>query len=157
MLIEVVSYVLVVVLAAIALLHLGWALGLSFPCANEQSLARTVVGRRGITRMPSKSASLFAAICLAVSAYWAWRLGWHPDAHEAKWFLGPVGLIIGFVFVARGVIGVLPAFERTMPEQPFLRLNRRVYSPLAFMIGLGFVLLAFSLPNWAWRLGEIFG
>lgn len=157
MLIEVVSYVLVALLATIALLHLGWALGLSFPCANEQSLARTVVGRRGITKMPSKLATLFVVLCLVVAAYWAWRLGGHPEANNAKWYLGPIGLLIGFVFAARGVIGVLPAFERAMPEQPFLKLNRRFYSPLCLLLGLGFVSLALSLPNWTWRLGEMLG
>ncbi len=157
MLVELVSNVLVVLLAAIALLHFAWFLGLSFPCANEQSLARTVVGRRGITKMPSKLATLFVVFCLLIAGYWAWRLGAHPDADDAKWYLGPIGLLIGFIFAARGVIGILPAFERAMPEQPFLKLNRRFYSPLAFLIGVGFILLALSLPNWSWRLGELFG
>ncbi|HBX94222.1 MAG TPA: hypothetical protein DEG79_15400, partial [Hyphomonas sp.] len=63
------------------------------------------------------------------------------------------GLGAGTVFLGRGIIGVLPAFERSSPESPFLTLNRRVYSPLSFLIGLGFILLVLSLPNWSWRLG----
>lgn len=157
MLIDVVSYALVAVLGAIAFLHLLWTFGLKFPCSDEQTLAKTVVGRRGITQMPSKSATLFVVLCLVVAAYWAWRLGTHPDSGNAKWYLAPIGLIIGLVFVARGIIGILPAFERNMSEQPFLRLNRHFYSPMAFLIGVGFLLLTFSLPNWSWRLGELLG
>ena len=47
------SLILVSILVALGVLHLLWALGSSFPCANEQALARAVVGRRGITKMPS--------------------------------------------------------------------------------------------------------
>ena len=62
------------------------------------------------------------------------------------------GLTAGMIFLGRGIIGVLPAFERSAPELPFLTLNRRVYSPLSFLLGLGFILLVLSLPNWSWRL-----
>jgi hypothetical protein len=47
----------------------------------------------------------------------------------------------------------LPAFERALPEQPFLTLNRRFYSPLIILIGIGFALLTLALPHWSWRLG----
>ena len=48
---------------------------------------------------------------------------------------------------------MLPAFEQALPEQPFLSLNRRFYSPLIFLIGVGFALLTLALPYWSWRLG----
>ena len=46
----------------------------------------------------------------------------------------------------------MPTFERALPEQPFLRLNRRFYSPLCVLIGLGFLGLTLAMPNWAWRI-----
>ncbi|MDX1292873.1 MAG: hypothetical protein R3265_08685, partial [Hyphomonas sp.] len=63
------------------------------------------------------------------------------------------GLLVGTIFLGRGIIGILPAFERSAPEMPFLTLNRRLYSPLSFLIGVGFILLVLSLANWSWRLG----
>ena len=128
------SLILVSILVALGVLHLLWALGSSFPCANEQALARAVVGRRGITKMPSSLSCAGVAFCLFAAAVLA-------------------GLAAALVFLGRGIIGVLPAFERSAPELPFLSLNRRVYSPLSFLIGLGFLLLVISLPNWSWRFG----
>ena len=150
------SPVLIGVLVLIALLHVAWALGSHFPCANEQALARTVVGRRGITKMPSARASAFVAICLFFAAYWAALLGGKvglPIGEPAtKWLTALVGGLIGVVFLGRGIIGILPAFERASPEMPFLKLNRRLYSPLSFLIGVGFILLVLAMPNWSWRL-----
>jgi hypothetical protein len=74
-----------------------------------------------------------------------------------KLALAPVGLFLSAVFLLRGVVGVLPAFERAAPEQPYLSLNRRVYSPFCALIGFGFLALTFSLPNWAWHFSRLTG
>lgn len=156
MLAATVSLILVSVLVALSALHLLWAFGSSFPCSNEQTLARTVVGRRGITKMPSSLSCAAVAVCLFAAAGLAGLLGGHVFPLEMpflqKAVLAISGLAAALVFLGRGVIGILPAFERSAPELPFLRLNRRVYSPLSFLIGIGFVLLVISLPNWSWRL-----
>ena len=154
----IISPVLIAVLVAIGALHLLWALGSHFPCANEQELARTVVGRRGITKMPSPAACAFVAFWLFAAAGWAALLGEmiHLPIHNntlSKGIVAIVGLLAGLVFLGRGIIGILPAFERASPELPFLKLNRRIYSPLSFLIGLAFLLLVIALPNWSWRLG----
>lgn len=154
---QIISPILTLVLGLIALLHFAWAFGSTLPCANEQELARTVVGRRGITRMPSAKATLFVAVCVLSAAIVAYLLGQQPRGDGLKWVLGPIGLFLGILFIGRGVIGVMPAFERASPEKPFLQLNRTLYSPLSFLIGLGFLILSLSLPNWTWRLSGIFG
>ncbi len=71
----------------------------------------------------------------------------------SKWLVAAAGAGAALIFMGRGVLGVLPAFERALPEQPFLSLNRRFYSPLIFLIGAGFALLTLALPYWGWRLG----
>ena len=61
------------------------------------------------------------------------------------------GAVLTAVFGLRGLLGVFPAFEKMAPEQPFLSLNRRYYSPLCLAIGIGFALLVVAMPNWGWR------
>ena len=150
------SPALALVLACVGLLHLMWAMRVHFPYASEQSLARAVVGRRGITKMPSPTACLIVSILLFGAAAWALLLGGYVALPFSKWLTAPIGLVIGAVFLMRAIFGITPAFERGAPEQPFLSLNRKLYSPLCFLIGLGFVILVLSLPNWSWRLSEMF-
>ena len=149
---------LAIALGGLGLLHLIWAAGASFPFPNEQSLARSVVGRRGITRLPSHAAVALLGVLLLGGAGAAIIMGHYHTAFPAlKYLLVPVGLFLSAIFFLRGIVGVLPAFERAAPEQPFLSLNRRLYSPLCVLIGLGFLALTFSLPNWAWQFERLFG
>ena len=148
-----IAITLAAVLATVGLLHALWGIGVTFPAANEQQLARMVVGKRGITKMPSMAACLFVAVCLFVSAALALVLGRLVPMPTSKWLVAFAGAGAAFVFLGRGIVGILPAFERAAPEQPFLSLNRRFYSPLIFLIGVGFALLTLSLPYWTWRLG----
>jgi Protein of unknown function (DUF3995) len=152
-----VGYVLAAVLVLLGTLHLLWALRIYFPFANEQALARAVVGLRGITRMPPRGASAFVGLLLLAAAGAAVCIGTYSDWVPAlKIVLAPLGLLLSAVFLVRGIAGVLPAFERALPEQPFLKLNRRIYSPLCFLIGAAFLFLTIALPNWSWRLSAFF-
>lgn len=145
-------------LSAAALLYLLWAAGLTFPFANEQTLARSIIGRRGITRVPSRRAFLYMSTLLLAAAFAAFLMGgFSEQVPRAKPFLAPVGLLLTLVFLGRGIVGVLPAFERAAPEQPYLSLNRRIYSPLCALVGAGFLFLTLALPNWSWRLSQLFG
>lgn len=149
---------LAVVLGCLGLLHLIWAAGLSFPFPNEQSLARSVVGRRGITRLPSRASVALLGVLLLCGAAAALIMGHYAATFTIlKFLLVPVGLLLSALFLLRGLVGVLPAFERAAPEQPYLTLNRRLYSPLCALIGIGFLVLTFSLPNWAWHFSRLLG
>ena len=148
-----IALVLAAILAITGLLHALWGFGVTFPADSEEKLARMVVGRRGITRMPSMTACLFVAACLFAAAALALMLGRVVPMIGSKWLVALAGAGAAFVFLGRGILGILPAFERAAPEQPFLMLNRRFYSPLIFLIGVGFALLTLALPYWSWRLG----
>jgi len=155
---ELVGNCLAIVLAACGLLYLFWAAGATFPFANEQALARSLIGRRGITRLPSRAAFVYLGVLLLAAALAAFLLGGFSEAvPESKPFLAPVGLLLGLVFIGRGIAGVLPAFERAAPEQPYLSLNRRFYSPLCVAAGGAFLFLALALPNWSLRFSQLFG
>ncbi len=149
---------LALVLGCLGVLHFIWAAGFPFPFPNQQSLARSVVGRRGITRLPSRTSVALLGVLLVCGAGAAVIMGHYEAAFPAlKFLLVPVGLLLSAIFLLRGIVGILPAFERAAPEQPYLTLNRRLYSPLCALIGMGFLALTFSLPNWTWQLSRLFG
>ncbi|WP_162786433.1 DUF3995 domain-containing protein [Hyphomonas sp. CACIAM 19H1] len=149
---------LALVLGCLCALHLIWAAGASFPFPNQQSLARSVVGRRGITRLPSRASVALLGVLLLCGAAAALIMGHYAATFTGlKFLLVPVGLLLSAIFLLRGVVGILPAFERAAPEQPYLTLNRRLYSPLCALIGFGFLALTFSLPNWAWHFSRLVG
>jgi len=152
------GYVLAAILGLAGLFYIGWAAGLSFPFANEHALARSVIGRRGITRLPSRRSFLYVGVLLLAAAAAAYLLGGFGAAvPQSKPFLAPVGLLLALIFLLRGIAGVLPAFERAAPEQPFLTLNRRLYSPLCALAGTAFLYLTLALPNWQARFSQLFG
>lgn len=154
---EIVGNCLAVVLGATGLLYLLWAVGVTFPFANEQALARSLIGRRGITRVPSRASFLYVSVLFFVAATAAFLMGGFSESVPgSKPFLVPVGLLLAVIFLGRGIAGVLPAFERAAPEQPYLSLNRRIYSPLCAAAGVAFLFLTVALPNWSWRLSQLF-
>jgi len=146
------AFILCGTLFIAAAVHLLWALGSTWPCKDETSLARTVVGSRGITKMPPRWASFLVSVCLFGAGLSALALrGIGPiQIPQMIQLLG--GMALMAVFGLRGVLGVFPTFEKMAPEQPFLRLNRRFYSPLCVLIAIGFALLVVAIPNWGWRL-----
>lgn len=141
------------VLILIGLVHLVWAAGSTWPYKDEAHLAKAVVGSRDVEKMPPKYASAFVALCLFGAAAVPLLIrGINPfGIPKIIVFFG--GVLLAGIFGLRGVLGVLPAFERMAPEQPFLSLNRKFYSPLSVLIGMSFALLVLSMPNWTWRLG----
>ncbi len=150
------SIIIAAITAALGFVQIAWAMRLSFPFRDEATLARAVIGRRGVDRMPSVPTCLALASAFFLASALALSLGFPPIGKIHKLPVGFAGLFVGQLFLFRGMIGVMPAFEQALPEQPFLRLNRHFYSPLFAVVGLGFIALAFLLPNWSWRLKQIF-
>lgn len=112
-------------------LHLLWAMRVWWPIANEGHLARSVAGFPGITRMPPPAACLGvagAAFCVALILLSALRAPPPP-------LLGLVLWGAGVVLMLRGAVGFTGIWARLTPEQPFRRLDRRIYSPLCLVLG----------------------
>ncbi|MEC3861020.1 DUF3995 domain-containing protein [Mesobacterium sp. TK19101] len=120
------------VLIVLSALHFLWALGWWMPVADETRLARAVVGRRGITKMPGPVACATVAMGLFFAALLP-HLDWVPG--KAGWVTG-----LSTLFVLRGGIAWLPAWRRALPEEPFATLDRWVYGPLSLGLGVGFVI-----------------
>lgn len=139
--IDAIALLLAGLLGTISLLHLYWALGGVWPGHDTPSLARAVVGSRGIVKMPPVGVTTLVAIALAAAALWP--LMW---AALVPYSLPQTVIVLGMwlwalLFVTRGLAGYLPIFGTDQMEQPFARLNRRIYSPLCLAIGAGFVAL----------------
>ena len=122
------------VLVVIAALHLLWALGYWWPIRDEAALARTVVGAKGITRMPGPVPTALVVVALMFAAAWPW--------------LPPSGLrtgglvLIALVFQVRAVFAYSPWARTALPEQPFRRLDETRYGPLCGALGMIYLVLA---------------
>lgn len=121
-------------LVVIAALHVMWALGYWWPIKDEAELARTVVGSKGITKMPSATACSLVVVALLCAAAWPW----FPDTTLKS--LGLFGIAV--VFQIRAVAAYSPMMKHACPEQPFRRLDETVYAPICIVFGVIFMILA---------------
>jgi len=131
-------------LVAIATMHVYWGMGGIWPGTDAASCARAVVGFRGAETMPLPAASYAVAVVALVMALVALALGgWYAEPIEPARLAG-MALFGGLVLLARGLLGFTPLWRRLTPQQPFARLDTRLYSPLCLGLGAGFVALAFG-------------
>lgn len=133
---------LCLILLAIAALHLAWGLGLPWPGADETQRVATVIGLRGHTRMPGFLPSLAVAVALCVVVV---LIGWNTLTASP---LTRVGLLTAAgVFLLRGIAPWLQVWRRLTPQQPFARLDCRVYGPLCLVLGVGLVFIGLGIPS----------
>jgi hypothetical protein len=126
-------------LLAVALANLIWSLGGTWPIRDRALLAKTVVGRQGVTGVPKPTALL-----VSIGALAAGIIALSLADHEAGGlWLTFLGALLGAGFIARGVLGYTDGWRARYPEEPFATLDRRNYSPLSLFIGAGFLLLVF--------------
>lgn len=129
-------------LLSIFFVHIMWAFGSTYPVKDQKSLARTVVGFKGIEKMPPRLASF--AVAIAVFAAGIWALAMTDTNPSMVLTLG--GVVLALVFGLRGIVGFTPQWRAMTPEEPFAELDRRIYSPLCLCLGSGFAYLVY------WRL-----
>jgi Protein of unknown function (DUF3995) len=140
---------LIVVLIAIAGLHLYWGLGGFWPGHDNDSLVGMVVGLPPGASMPPFWACLAVAACLLVPATSSAIIGFgwlNPLPRLLAWM--PVAALwaSAFVFIARGAATYSWVFDNTK-GLPFYELNRLYYSPLCLALGVGLVMVWFSRPQ----------
>ncbi len=133
----IVAPLVIAVLLAIAGLHLAWGLGALWPVANETQLVATVIGMKGVTRMPGLIPCLVVAAALLTVAGLAW---WQMRAPN---LLAQLALFAAAtVFLLRGVAVWTPFWRALTPQQPFARLDVVLYGPLCIALGAGLVFIA---------------
>ena len=127
-----------VALLAVSLAHFLWALGLTWPIRNEELLAKAVVGRPGVTKMPARLGSFGVAIATLIAGIIALALA---DRTGGGLLLSLFGLLFGVIFLIRGALGYTARWRAAFPEEPFATLDRKNYSPLCLILGAGYVVL----------------
>jgi hypothetical protein len=130
------------VLVAIALAHLAWGLKLRWPAADEAGLVATVIGFKGAKVMPGFGACLLVAVALGIVALLVVLERLRPSLLEQLALFAASA-----VFLARGVAAWTPAWRRLTPQQPFARLDERLYGPLCLALGGGLIAVAVSFGD----------
>ena len=132
----VLAFLLFVGVGAIAVVHALWGLGSTWPEANQEALARGVVGD-GRKRMPPSWQCFAVAALLAVVALWPWYvLG---RSQEPAVLTGTFA--IAGAFVARGWAGYSPRWRSHFYDEPFARRDKRYYSPYSLLLGVSYLAL----------------
>lgn len=137
----VVALLLAALLWALAALHFYWGTGGVWPARDEKSLARSVVGAPGITRMPPPLACIAVAFLLAALGVLPLLIIGVIPAIVPRWLILVAGSCASLVFIGRGYAASRPEFRQFFPEDPFATLDRRYYAPLCYGIGIGFIFL----------------
>ncbi|MEP4052252.1 MAG: DUF3995 domain-containing protein [Litorimonas sp.] len=136
------SQITAAILLLIALLHFLWGVNVTWPAKDEASLARAVVGAKGITQMPNFWACSFVTVALLIGTMIVLTLGGAVQmASLPMWIFQILGAGFALVLLARGIVGFSPFWAGLTPEEPFRTLNRLYYSPLCLALGLSVVIL----------------
>jgi len=121
---------------AAAALHALWGLGSTWPEADEEALARSVVGD-GRRRMPPAWQCFAVAALLAIVALWPFLM---LGRGEVPVVLAGSFAISG-LFVTRGFAGYSPRWRGRFRDEPFATRDRRYYSPFCLLMGVGYLAL----------------
>jgi hypothetical protein len=121
---------------AVAVVHALWGGGSSWPEADPEALARSVVGD-GRRRMPPPWQCFVVAVGLVLVAVWPFIM---LGRGEIPWVLAGTFAIAG-IFIARGFAGYSPRWRGHFRDEPFATRDRRYYSPFCLLIGVGYLAL----------------
>ena len=133
----IVAALIFVLLLAVSIAHFSWSVGGTWPIRDPVLLAKTVVGRPGVTRVPKLAALVIAIVVLAIGVF-ALALA---DHSAGDWWLTAIGVLLAIAFLGRGAVGYTAGWRARYSEEPFATLDRRNYSPLCLIIGAGFLIL----------------
>lgn len=126
------TILLTLLLGLIAALHFAWGLTIWVPIREEAQLARTVVGAKGVDRMPGMIPCMLvvAGLLLVILSLW---LPHYTVTRLVLW-------IATLVFFGRGVIAYTPLWRKMTPEEPFRSYDTRYYAPLCLVLGTGILI-----------------
>lgn len=133
----VIASIVFVLLFTVALAYFLWSIGSRWPVRDPELLARTVVGRPNVTRVPRVKAFVYAILALAAGIV-AMSVADHTAGDMP---LTVAAFLLALFFIARGAAGYTKRWRAYFPVEPFATLDRKNYSPIFLAIGIGFAVL----------------
>jgi hypothetical protein len=135
------AFLIFVILTIVAILHTYWAFDGRWPGHDELSLARRVVGSKGITAMPARGLTLVVAILIFIAGVMALTQVSVFPVRLPPVLQSTAMVALAAIFLARGAVSFTPLFRHLQAEEPFVTLDRRIYGPLCLALGIGFAVL----------------
>lgn len=138
---NVVAVIMFFLLQGVALIHVGWGLGMSWPAKSRDELVAMVVGLPAGTPMPALWLTLLVALGISgigIAALWGagwFSLGWLEGGK--RWVLAAIVM----VFALRGVATYLPFGALQASVEPFRSLDQLYFAPIILLLAFGFFLL----------------
>lgn len=147
---QIIALMLFVTLSCVAVLHVYWALGGLWPARTEAALARTVVGVKGLQKMPGTALTLVVSVLIAVAAglplYFTGLLDLPISVSLPAIVIETAPAVVlgglAVLFLGRGTLSYTGYFQKMEAEEPFVTLDRRYYAPLCLALGAGYACLA---------------
>jgi hypothetical protein len=134
-----IASIVVLVLCALALLHLYWAAGGGWGAKDAVPHRE---GKPLLKPGPGACILVAAMLFMAAAVVWSKAAGWSPPFLPRYW--SAVGTFaVALVFIGRAV-GDLRwvGFFKSERSSRFARLDSRLYSPLCLLLGAGALLVA---------------
>ncbi|MEQ1781697.1 MAG: DUF3995 domain-containing protein [Hyphomonadaceae bacterium] len=135
---SVIGGALIVVLSALAALHLYWGLGGFWPGTDARSLSQRVAGTNGGTASRLGPCAMVTTALVAAAAIVFLGQGDVSDLVHALIIYGGYATLI-LVFGLRGLAAYLTPVFNYARETPFFTLNRRYYAPLCLVLAAGLI------------------
>ena len=133
------------VLEVVALVHICWALGMSWPAEKREQLGAMVVGTPIGVAMPPAWLTLLVAIGISLlGGVSLWGVRWF-SLGMLDIMRRPVLLAATFVFCVRGVATYAPFGILQASAEPFRTLDKRYFAPLCLLLAIGYVAIYVSL------------
>ncbi len=129
-------------MTALSVLHIYWALGGVWPARSKEDFYRTLIGApNGENKPPSAALTFLVALLIFIAGLFAL-----PIINEMLPRLRALSLVFTtIIFLGRGFATYIFTgyFKSTL--EPFQTLNRRYFSPLCIILGVGYLILTLSL------------
>jgi hypothetical protein len=135
------AVIILLTLTAVAILHVAWGLGASFPAADREDLFLLVVGATRRSEVPGLVESLLAAIAIFIAGLTAPLVSGALTLPLPSALITALGGFVTLVFLGRGLAPYTSVWRRHFSKEPFASLDRSWYGPFCLLLAVCFAIL----------------